>query len=138
MAKRIVMRTGEALVEAAEAGSAAEPEVVIGELDGPVGHAIANLIGDTQRGHGGRAAAALIPAAVASDRLTLFNTTSGIAQSRTVTIRVGQPDFFTEIFSAGDFDLAFTTVTFTPDGSPSFYRICRERLFHHRGGFYRV
>jgi len=41
---RIVMRTGEALVEAAPAYSAAEPEVVIGELDGPVGYAIANLI----------------------------------------------------------------------------------------------
>ena len=43
---RIVLRTGEALVEAEPAWSAAEPEVVIGELDGPVGHAIANLIGD--------------------------------------------------------------------------------------------
>ena len=31
---RIVMRTGEALVEAEPAWSAAEPEVVIGELDG--------------------------------------------------------------------------------------------------------
>ena len=47
MAKKIVMRTGEALVEADEAWSAAEPEVVIGELDGPVGYAIANLIGDS-------------------------------------------------------------------------------------------
>ena len=43
---KIVMRTGEALVEADDAWSAAEPEVVIGELDGPVGYAIANLIGD--------------------------------------------------------------------------------------------
>ena len=44
--ERIVLRTGEALVEAEPAWSAAEPEVVIGELDGPVGYAIANLIGD--------------------------------------------------------------------------------------------
>ena len=51
MAKKIVMRTGVALVEADEAGSAAEPEVVIGELDGPVGYAIANLIGDQVKGH---------------------------------------------------------------------------------------
>ena len=51
MSQRIVMRTGEALVEAAPAWSAAEPEVVIGELDGPVGHAIANLIGDQSKGH---------------------------------------------------------------------------------------
>lgn len=49
--KRIVLRTGEALVEAEPAWSAAEPEVVIGELDGPVGYAIANLIGDQAKGH---------------------------------------------------------------------------------------
>jgi formaldehyde-activating enzyme len=48
---RILMRTGEALVEADEAWSAAEPEVVIGELDGPVGYAIANLLGDQTKGH---------------------------------------------------------------------------------------
>lgn len=48
---RIGLRTGEALVEADEAWSAAEPEVVIGELDGPVGYAIANLIGDQTKGH---------------------------------------------------------------------------------------
>ena len=50
-AGRIVMRTGEALVEADPAWSAAEPEVVIGELDGPVGYAMANLIGDQVKGH---------------------------------------------------------------------------------------
>lgn len=51
--KRIVLKTGEALVEV-EGGAAylaAEPEVVIGELDGPVGYAIANLIGDQTKGH---------------------------------------------------------------------------------------
>ena len=48
---RIVMRTGEALVEDDAAWSAAEPEVVIGELDGPVGYAIANLLGDQTKGH---------------------------------------------------------------------------------------
>jgi formaldehyde-activating enzyme len=50
---RIVLRTGEALVES-ESGPgylASEPEVVIGELDGPVGFAIANLIGDQTKGH---------------------------------------------------------------------------------------
>lgn len=49
--KRIILRTGEALVEAEPAWSAAEPEVVIGELDGPVGYAIANLIGNQSKGH---------------------------------------------------------------------------------------
>lgn len=48
---RIVLRTGEALVEAEQAWSAAEPEVVIGELDGPVGFALANLMGGQVKGH---------------------------------------------------------------------------------------
>lgn len=48
---RIILRTGEALVEDTPAWSAAEPEVVIGELDGPVGYAIANLIGNQVKGH---------------------------------------------------------------------------------------
>ena len=48
---RIVLRTGEALVEDEAAWSAAEPEVVIGELDGPVGYAIANLLGNQVKGH---------------------------------------------------------------------------------------
>jgi formaldehyde-activating enzyme len=48
---RIVLRTGEALVEADEAWSAAEPEVIIGELDGPVGYALASLMGNQVKGH---------------------------------------------------------------------------------------
>ena len=51
MSDRIVMRTGEALVEGEEDYLAAEPEVVIGELDGPVGQALATLIGDQVKGH---------------------------------------------------------------------------------------
>ena len=51
MAERIVMRTGEALVEGDKDYLCAEPEVVIGELDGPVGHALAQLIGDQVKGH---------------------------------------------------------------------------------------
>jgi 5,6,7,8-tetrahydromethanopterin hydro-lyase len=49
--ERIILRTGEALVEGEPAYSAAEPEVVIGELDGPVGFAITNLIGNQVKGH---------------------------------------------------------------------------------------
>src|ERR1700736_4421871 len=51
MSERIVMRTGEALVEGDEDYLCAEPEIVIGELDGPVGHALAQLIGDQVKGH---------------------------------------------------------------------------------------
>ena len=51
MPNRIVLRTGEALVEGDRDYLCAEPEVVIGELDGPVGTALANLIGDQVKGH---------------------------------------------------------------------------------------
>src|SRR3954453_16904257 len=51
MSEQIVMRTGEALVEGDADYLCAEPEVVIGELDGPVGHALANLIGGQAKGH---------------------------------------------------------------------------------------
>jgi len=51
MSERITLRTGEALVEGSEDYLCAEPEIVIGELDGPVGHALANLIGDQVKGH---------------------------------------------------------------------------------------
>jgi len=52
MSERIVLRTGEALVEREDASYlCAEPEVVIGELDGPVGNALATLIGDQVKGH---------------------------------------------------------------------------------------
>ncbi len=51
MSERIVMRTGEALVESDQAWSAAEPEVIIGELDGPVGQALAQLMGGQVQGH---------------------------------------------------------------------------------------
>ena len=45
------MRTGEALVAGGPPGTAAEPEIVIGELDGPVGTALATLTGDQVQGH---------------------------------------------------------------------------------------
>lgn len=51
MSERIVMRTGEALVAGGPPGTAAEPEIVIGELDGPVGTALATLTGDQVQGH---------------------------------------------------------------------------------------
>lgn len=51
MSERIVMRTGECLVAGGPPFTAAEPEVVIGELDGPVGTAIATLTGNQSAGH---------------------------------------------------------------------------------------
>ena len=51
MSERIILRTGEALVEGLEDHLCAEPEIVIGELNGPVGQALATLIGDQVKGH---------------------------------------------------------------------------------------
>lgn len=51
MAQRIVMRTAEALVEGDKDYLCAEPEIVLGELDGPVGQALATLLGDQVKGH---------------------------------------------------------------------------------------
>ncbi len=51
MSDRIIMRTGESLVAGGPPFTAAEPEVVIGELDGPVGTAIATLTGNQSAGH---------------------------------------------------------------------------------------
>ena len=51
MSNRIVLRAGEALVAGGPPNTAAEPEVIIGELDGPVGTALATLTGDQVVGH---------------------------------------------------------------------------------------
>src|SRR5262245_26890296 len=51
MAERIILRTGEALVAGGPPGTAAEPEIAIGALDGPVGTAMATLLGDQVKGH---------------------------------------------------------------------------------------
>lgn len=51
MSDKIVMRIGESLVAGGPPGTAAEPEVAIGEMDGPMGTAFANLLGDQVQGH---------------------------------------------------------------------------------------
>ncbi|MBX2824856.1 MAG: formaldehyde-activating enzyme [Gammaproteobacteria bacterium] len=51
MSDSIVMRVGEALVATGPAGTAAEPEVAVGEMSGPMGIAFANLLGDQVKGH---------------------------------------------------------------------------------------
>ncbi|MDD5276353.1 MAG: formaldehyde-activating enzyme [Methylovulum sp.] len=51
MSGRIILRTGEALVAGGPPGTAAEPEIIIGELDGPVGTALATLTGSQTKGH---------------------------------------------------------------------------------------
>lgn len=51
MSDSIIMRVGEALVAGGPPGTAAEPEVAIGEMSGPMGAAFANLLGDQVKGH---------------------------------------------------------------------------------------
>lgn len=51
MSGRIGVRVGEALVSGGPPGTAAEPEVAIGEMDGPFGTAFANLLGNQVAGH---------------------------------------------------------------------------------------
>jgi formaldehyde-activating enzyme len=51
MTEKIIMRVGEALVAGGPPGTAAEPEVIIGEMNGPFGTAFANLLGNQAKGH---------------------------------------------------------------------------------------
>lgn len=51
MSDRIALRVGECLIAGGPPGTAAEPEVAIGEMDGPFGSAFANLLGDQVKGH---------------------------------------------------------------------------------------
>ena len=51
MSEKFIMKVGESLVAGGPAGTAAEPEIVIGDLNGPFGTAFANLIGNQSKGH---------------------------------------------------------------------------------------
>jgi len=72
------------------------------------------------------ASANSFPMGVYSTTVSFTNLASGVRQGRTFALRVGQPDYYTELFDAGDNDLDFQSWTFTPDGSASFYSVCRE------------
>lgn len=50
MSENFIMRVGESLIPGPTL-TTAEPEVIIGELDGPFGTAFANLLGDQVQGH---------------------------------------------------------------------------------------
>ncbi len=51
MNDRMILRTGEALVEGPADSLCEEPEVMIEELDGPAGLALASVIGDQVQRH---------------------------------------------------------------------------------------
>lgn len=67
-----------------------------------------------------------LPLGVYHDTVTFTNQTSGVVQTRAITLRVGDLDDFTEIFTAGDNDLDNSSITFIPDGSANFYAACRQ------------
>lgn len=71
--------------------------------------------------------ALLLNTGVYSGSIYFSNVNSGSAQSRAFVLRVAQPDYFTELFR-NNLDLQDVAFTFTPDGSASFYRICRENV----------
>ena len=60
------------------------------------------------------------------DTLVFSNTATGIFQTRTVNLRAGQIDYFTEIFDTTGNDLDYQQFTFTPDASASRYSACRS------------
>jgi uncharacterized repeat protein (TIGR01451 family) len=75
-----------------------------------------------------QAGAASLASGIYFDTVRFSNQVSGIVQTRSFLLRIGQPDFFTELFDASDNDLAFHSVLFTPNGSASFYGVCRQAV----------
>ena len=71
------------------------------------------------------AAAKTLAAAIYNDPVVFHNAISGAALTRSFVLRVGQPDFFTELFDDTPNDTAGQSFTFTPNGSPSFYAATR-------------
>jgi uncharacterized repeat protein (TIGR01451 family) len=72
------------------------------------------------------AAANNLPVGIYTNRLVLTNTTDSTSPPADVKLLIGQPDYLTEVFDAADNDLAFQTWSFIPDGSASFYSVCRN------------
>jgi formaldehyde-activating enzyme len=84
---KIVLRTGEALVEGDKDYLCAEPEIVIGELDGPVGTALATLVGDQVKGH--TRVFAILNSDVQVRPATLMVSKVTVASSRYTSILMG-------------------------------------------------
>ena len=53
------------------------------------------------------------------------NSVDGVIVTRAVTLQVGQPDFFTQWVDTETNDIAYTTITFRPNGTGEFYEACR-------------
>ncbi|MSU77021.1 MAG: aldehyde-activating protein [Gemmataceae bacterium] len=87
MAPRIIFRSGEALVEGDADYLCAEPEIVLGELDGPIGQALATLVGDQVKGH--TRVFALLNSDVQVRPITLMVSKVTVSDSRYTNILMG-------------------------------------------------
>ncbi len=58
--------------------------------------------------------------------LSFINTNTGGQTDLGVSLRISAADYLTEDFNLNTFDLAYSTISFTPDLSTNFYRACRE------------
>ena len=70
-----------------------------------------------------------LPSGVYTEVVTFTNTTSGVEKTRTITLMVLEIDHFTELFDLGDNNLSNQSLIFTPDGSESFYSVCRTEAY---------
>ncbi len=61
-----------------------------------------------------------------SGNVAFINATSGRRTDLAVFLRIGEVDYLTEEFVNKPFDLSYSTLTFRPDSTASFYRMCRE------------
>lgn len=58
--------------------------------------------------------------------VAFINATSGKRTDVAVSLHIGQADYLTEEFVNKPFDLSYSTLTFRPDSSENFYRVCHE------------
>jgi hypothetical protein len=73
-------------------------------------------------------AAEQLPADVYEDVVAFTNTGTGRQRLRQVALRIGQPEHYTELFSAGDNDLDGLSVLFTPGHPTNHYTVCTEPI----------
>ncbi|MCX7046543.1 MAG: S8 family serine peptidase [Candidatus Sumerlaeota bacterium] len=72
------------------------------------------------------AQAAALPTGMYHGVATFTDTSSGHSTTRSVSLMVA-PDYFTQLFSSADNDLAFHTLTLVPNGGASFYQaFCQD------------
>ena len=74
------------------------------------------------------AEAGLLPAGIYTNLLVILNTSSGYAVTQKVVLGIGQSEFLTEVFDNELFDLGYTMLAFTPDGSSNDYSVCHSEV----------